>query len=420
MIEKIKQNINNPAELERLYRTDRKSFESDFEKISSAESDNSALVNFWRIRLDFEKVSGRMKKSSFSDISILVSICLFLGILIKIPALFNINLTDFIFYEKNAGIIVFAGLTIYTICVNRISELRSLITAFIAFLIPVLYINLIPSSPAGNSVSLAYIHLPLLMWCIYGFVFTGFNPTDKIKRIEYIRYNGDIAILSALILISGGILTGVTIGLFQAIGISIEKIYFEYVVVVGLVSVPLVATYIIRNFPSLTNKIAPLIANIFSPLVLLTLIIYLAAMAFSGKDPYSDREFLLIFNLMLAGVMGIIVFSVSGTSVHRKQKFSEMILFILSIVTLIIDLIALSAIFYRLGEFGVTPNRLAIMGSNILILGNLVLIMIDLYKINFKKSAIEKVELTIAKYLPVYLLWTIFVVFGFPFIFGFK
>jgi magnesium-transporting ATPase (P-type) len=141
-------------------------------------------------------------------------------------------------------------------------------------------------------------------------------------------------------------------------------------------------------------------------------------MAFSAKDPYHDRDFLLIFNIMLTGVMGIIVFSITEISITRKQKFNEMVLFILSIITLIINLIALSAIFYRLSEYGITPNRLAILGSNILIFGNLILIMIDLFKINFKKSELEKVEMTISKYLPIYILWILIVVFGFPLIFG--
>lgn len=118
--------------------------------------------------------------------------------------------------------------------------------------------------------------------------------------------------------------------------------------------------------------------------------------------------------------MGIIVFSISETSINSKQKFTEVILFILSVITLIIDLIALSAIFYRVNEFGVSPNRVAILGSNILIFGNLFLIMIDLFKICFKKSEIQTVELTISKYIPLYLFWTLIVVFGFPFIFGMK
>jgi hypothetical protein len=419
MIEKIKENINNPEKLEKLYRADRKSFESGFEKIYS-EIENSEMAKFWKIRLDFDRTPDKIKRFSGTDIFILITVCLFAGFLIKIPDLFNINLTRFLFYEKNAGIIVFLGLTMYAIWINRIFEQKKLVITLITFLIPIIYVNLLPSTRNSNSINLAYFHLPLLMWCIYGLIYIDFNFKDKSKLIEYIRYNGDLAIQLALILIAGGIMTGITIGLFHAIGMNIEKFYFNNIVIVGLVSAPVVATYIIKNYPALTNKIAPIIANLFSPLVLLTLIIYLIAIAISGKDPYNDRDFLLIFNIMLIGVMGIIVFSISETSINRRQKFNELILFILSIITLIINLIALSAIFYRLGEYGVTPNRLAILGSNILIFGNLILIMIDLYKTNFKKPEIEKVELTISKYLPLYILWTLIVVFGFPFIFGMK
>jgi hypothetical protein len=92
----------------------------------------------------------------------------------------------------------------------------------------------------------------------------------------------------------------------------------------------------------------------------------------------------------------------------------------LSFITVIIDIIALSAIFYRLSTFGLTPNRLAVLGSNILILGNLVLIITDLYKVNFKKTLINEVELTFSKYLPIYLIWILFVIIGFPIIFGMK
>jgi hypothetical protein len=286
--------------------------------------------------------------------------------------------------------------------------------------VPTLFINLLPSVKDSDSINLAYIHLPLLMWCTYGLIFIDFNLKDRSKRIEYIKHNGDLAILGAIILLAGGAMTGITIGLFNAIGINIEKFYFNNIILVGLVSAPVITTYIIKNYNVLTNKIAPIVATLFSPLVLLTLVIYLIAMAFSAKDPYNDRDFLLIFNIMLIGVMGIIVFSISEISNTRKQKFNEMVLFILSIITLIINLIALSSIFYRLSEFGLTPNRLAILGSNILIFGNLILIMIDLFKINFKKSELEKVGMTISKYLPLYILWTLFVVFGFPLIFGMK
>jgi len=350
----------------------------------------------------------------------LIIACTITAFLIKLPEIFNLEMKEPFYYFKNAGIIVFFGLSVYAIWTHRIFERKKLNIILVAFLVPVVYINLLPSVRDSNSINLAYMHLPLLMWCIYGFIFINFDTTDKAKRIDYIKYNGDLAILGAIILISGGILTGITIGLFSAINVHIQSFYMQYVAISGLVSAPIVATYIIRNYPALTNKIAPIIANIFSPLVLITLIVFLVNIPVSGIDLFNDREFLLIFNAMLLGVMGIIVFSISETSVQRKQKFSEMVLFALSAVAMAIDLFALSAIFYRLTAFGITPNRMAVVVSNILIFGNIVLIMIDLYKVNFKNADIKSVEITISKYLPVYMIWTLIVVFCFPFIFGMK
>ena len=419
MTEKIKENINDPEKLEKLYREDKKSFESGFEKIYP-EIENTEMAKFWKSRLDFNKSPDKTKMIFSPDIFIMIAVCLFAGFLIKIPDLFSINLTSFLFYEKDAGIIIFLGLTIYAISINRNFSQKNLVITLLIFIVSIIYINLLPNVRSSASINLAYIHMPLLMWCLYGLVSIDFDLKENSKRIEYIRHNGDLAIMGALILIAGGLLTGITIGLFRAIGINIEKFYSHYIIIVGLVSAPIVTTYILKNYTTLTNKIAPIIANIFSPLVLLTLIIYLIAIAVSGKDPYNNRDFLLIFNIMLIGVMGIIVFSVSETSMNRKQRFNELVLFILSIVTLLINLIALSAIFYRLGEYGLTPNRLAILGSNILIFFNLILITIDLFKINFKKLELGRVELTISKYLPVYIIWTLIVVFGFPLIFGLK
>jgi hypothetical protein len=419
MTEKIKEFINDPEKLEKLYREDKKSFESGFRNIYS-EIEKTEMAKFWKIRLDFDKTPSSTKQNYGTEILILIAVCLLTGFLIKIPDIFKINLIDFPFYEKNAGIIVFLGLTFYAFSVNRNISRKNIAITMLIFLISIIYINLLPGFRQSASINLVYIHMPILMWCVYGLVFIDFEFKNYGKRIRYISHNGDLAIMGALILISGGLLTGITYGLFMAIGINIERFYSHYIILVGLVSAPIVTTFILKNSALVTNKIAPVIANIFSPLVLITLIIYLVAIIVSGKDPYSDREFLLTFNIMLIGVMAIIVFSVAETSVYGRQRFSEMVLFILSIVSLIVNLIALSAIFYRLGEYGLTPNRLAILGSNILIFINLILIMVDLYKINFRKADLEKVEFTISKYLPVYMIWTIIVVFLFPLIFGMK
>jgi hypothetical protein len=415
MKEKIKKNIDDPEIMEELYQSDKKGFTSAFKEIYP-EIMESGLSRFWKIRLDYDKISFSSKKLILADIIKLIAVCLFTGFLIKIPVIFGVD--EEMYYFRNTGIIVFGGLVLYVALNRRNFDYKKI--AYVAGSVALLtiYVNVLPFVNESDSTNLVYLHLPFLMWAVYGLVYIDFDHKDLYKRIDYIRYNGDLAILMAVMVIAGGILSGITVILFETIGLDIEELYIEYVGLIGAVSIPIVATFITKNFKSLTNKIAPIIANIFSPLVLVAALIFLIALTTSGKNLFEDRDFLLIFNLMLLGVMVVIVFSVSETFSNPTSRFNAIVLFLLAILTVIIDGIALSAIFYRLGAYGITPNRLAVLGSNVLIIGNLGWLIVELYKVNFKKADISSIEITISKYLPVYLFWIIFVVFGFPLIFG--
>ena len=150
------------------------------------------------------------------------------------------------------------------------------------------------------------------------------------------------------------------------------------------------------------------------------LVIYLIAIVYSGKDPYNDRDFLLIFNALLIGVMTIIFFSVAETSKTTKSQTEIWILFLLSVVTIVVNGVALSAILFRISEWGFTPNRAAVLGGNVLILINLLLVNLQLFRVLTKKADITGVGKAIVFYLPIYFVWTIIVTFIFPLIFGFK
>jgi hypothetical protein len=215
-------------------------------------------------------------------------------------------------------------------------------------------------------------------------------------------------------------MTGVTIGLFSLIGLNIEEFYFQYVVVFGLAAAPMIGTYLTQTNPHLVGKVSPVIAKIFSPLVLLMLVIYLVAIIVSGKDPYNDREFLLMFNALLIGVMAIIFFSIAETSKGIGHRLEIWVLFLLSAITIIVNGIALSAILFRISEWGITPNRAAVLGGNVLILIHLLLVTAQLFRVLSRKSSLAGVGKAITLYLPVYVIWTIIVAFIFPFLFGFK
>jgi hypothetical protein len=260
----------------------------------------------------------------------------------------------------------------------------------------------------------------LFLWSVLGFAFIGDTSNVSEKRLGYLKYNGDLVVMTTLILIAGAILSGITVGLFSLIGLRIEEFYFKYVVVFGLAAAPIIGTYLTQTNPTLVGKVSPVIAKLFSPLVLVMLVIYLGAIFYSGKDPYNDRDFLMIFNALLIGVMAIIFFSVAENSKTTKSQTTTWILFLLSLVTIIVNGVALSAILFRIAEWGITPNRAAVLGANILILINLALVTTQLFKVATNKAELSVVGKTIASYLPIYFIWTIIVTFIFPFLFGFK
>ena len=118
--------------------------------------------------------------------------------------------------------------------------------------------------------------------------------------------------------------------------------------------------------------------------------------------------------------MALILFSLSEISKNTQQKFNQIILFVLSVLAIIVNCIALGSILFRINDFGITPNRLAVLGGDILILLNLLIVSFNLFKVVKGQLCIEKLETSITLFLPLYFVWTAFVTFGFPILFQFR
>jgi hypothetical protein len=406
--------IDNPRELEKLYRDNKTAFKTEFNLLYPELKDNK-LADYWNERLNYER--SEISWGSNKELTFVIIASLLAGVIAKLPALLNIN--EELFYQRNLGFIIFPILTTYFIWRKSLS-LKKIVFAGVAFFIALIFINLLPADNKSNTLILSCIHLPFFLWAVLGFSYAGDNIRSYPKRLDFLRYNGDLVIMTTLLGIAGAILTAITIGLFSVIGFNIEKFYVDYIGIFGLAALPIVATYITQTNPQLVNKVSPVIAKIFSPLVLIMLVVYLVAILFSGKDPYNDRDFLMVFNFLLIGVMAIILFSVAETFKKNENRTGSFILFALSTVTVIVNGIALSAILFRISEWGITPNRLAVLGGNILMLTNLLMTTFRLFKNISKKADIGEVENSISMFLPIYILWTIIVTFIFPIIFHFK
>lgn len=414
MIHKIKNSLSDPALLEQLYREDKSAFVKAFDALYP-EIQGDPLAAFWNQRLHY--ANNEITWGSKNELIIVLALAFLAGLIAKSYYFIGIDFETF--FPRNVSFVVFPALAIYFMWKTGLSKNKIILVGSV-FIIAAVYVNLLPWGEERDTINLVLIHLPLLLWSLTAFVFTSGKIDDLKSRIEYLRYNGDLVIMGTLMGISGLILSGVTVGLFGLINLQIEEFYFEHIAMWGAAAIPMVATFLVRSNPQLVKNVSPIIAKVFTPLVLIMLVVYIVAMVITGKDPYNDREFLLIFNVLLLGVMAIILFSVVENTRSKTNNFSTWMLFLLSVVTIVINGIALSAIVFRISEWGITPNRMAVLGSNLLILTHLVMVSFQLFKSLKDRREFEMVELRIAGFLPIYAAWTAIVVFVFPVIFGWK
>ena len=148
--------------LECLYREDKHEFKQCFREI--ANDYDSDLTRFWNIRLANEtEFDGKRFKSTIFT-----------------------QMDEESFFIKNLAIIVFNGLIVYTFWQHKSFDKKMLLVYVSVISALLFFINCLPSD-GGNSVKLAFIHVPLFLWCLFGLanvssgysnivINTGFNP----------------------------------------------------------------------------------------------------------------------------------------------------------------------------------------------------------------------------------------------------
>jgi hypothetical protein len=317
---------------------------------------------------------------------------------------------------RNFGFYFLPAIAAY-FAVRNAAPLRVYIALALAFVAAAFTINAYPRANESQTIGLAYLHLPFLLWAIAGYGFTGGRWRDLPARVAYLRWNGEAIIYCALIAIAGGITTALTFALFGAINVDIEGWYGGWVLVYAACAVPIVAAHLATVRTERGPGIAPLIARIFSPIALITLLAFLVAMIVQGRSPFSEREFLITFNAMLLSVLGIAVFCICE---RQENRLFDLLLCALLAVALVIDLVALGAIVYRLASFGWTPNRAATLVVNLLVFVHLAGTLLTFFPAVQQRRSAEGSERWIARFLPAYAVWSAIVVFAFPLAFRFR
>jgi hypothetical protein len=266
---------------------------------------------------------------------------------------------------------------------------------------------------------MAFVHLPLALWGYVGIVYLGSAWRDARSRVRFVRYSGELVILVSLLALGGVVLSAVTIGLFGLIYDNIEDWYISNVGILGIAGIPVLATYLYDVVFNRRTAITGVLARVFAPLFLVMAFVYLMVTVVEGRNPFVDRSFLIIVNGLLLLVVGISVFSLVGRDGASAVGLTDYMNLALVCVTLLIDVIALSAILFRLASFGFTPNRVAVLGANVVIFGHLVWICRTYIGLVRGKVDFAAMERVVGAYLPVYVCWSAIVTFVLPLVFRF-
>jgi hypothetical protein len=167
------------------------------------------------------------------------------------------------------------------------------------------------------------------------------------------------------------VLSGLTFALFNAIGIDAEPLMESWIVPCGIAGAAVVATWLVEAKQSVIENMAPVLTRIFTPLFALLLLAFLVTMVVTGRGIDVEREILIIFDLLLVVVFGLLLYSFSARDPLAPAGPLDWIQLTLVVTALVVDVLALWAIGTRISDFGFTPNRVAALGENVVLLVNL-------------------------------------------------
>jgi hypothetical protein len=118
-------------------------------------------------------------------------------------------------------------------------------------------------------------------------------------------------------------------------------------------------------------------------------------------------------------ILGLVLYVISARDINQPVNLFDYLNLALILTALIIDAVALSAIVSRLQAFGITPNKVAALGENLILLGNLAGLAWMYVRYFKRRISFVRLEKWQTDYLNVYVIWTAFVAFAFPVIFKF-
>ena len=357
------------------------------------------------------------------ELVVVLSLAAAAAVATKVPALFghaiNTNEDFPLFYGRNASLFVFPLLTVYFMWKRRSDRVRGLWLA-LAFTAGAVLANVFPFPSRSDTEVLTVLHLPIALWLIVGFAYLGGRWFHDGGRMNFVRFSGELAIYYVLIALGGFVAILFTFTMFRAIDVKPDWFVGGWLIPCGAAGAVVIASWLVEAKQSVIENMAPVLTRVFTPLFTMLLLLFLATMVWTGNPINVKREVLIGFDLLLAVVVGLVLFSASARDPQAPPNVFDGLQLALVVSALVVDGVALYAIAARISEFGLSPNRMAALGENIILLANLTWSAWLYARFLRHRSSFAVLERWQIAYLPVFSVWAAVVVLVFPPLFGYR
>ena len=343
------------------------------------------------------------------------------AVAVKIPALFGLDIGTASaepFYQRNASLFVLPFLMGY-FAWKRHVDTRRLISLVLAFVAAAIAMNTFPFTPGSDTRTLGAIHLPIALWLAVGVAYVGGHWFGGGGRMDFVRFSGELSIYYVLIAMGGLVFTAFTMMMFTAIGMMPAWLAEDWIVPCGAAGALLVGSWLVEAKQSVVENMAPVLTRLFTPLFTVLLLVFLATMAWTGRPIDIQRNVLIGFDLLLVLVVGLVLYAASARDPQAPPNLFDRLQLLLIVSALAVDGLALAAIASRISEFGLTPNRVAALGENLILLINLAWSAWLYAEFVLGRGQFRALETWQTGYLPVYSSWAALVVVLFPPLFGY-
>jgi hypothetical protein len=368
--------------------------------------------------------AGDSPTGSARDAIVAIGLAIAAAVAIKLPELFGISIVDArgedaSFYLRNLSLFVLPFLAGY-FAWRRCLERPGRFWLAVPFIAAAIIVNVMPYETGSHTLVLAALHLPIALWLAVGYAYAGGRWRDHNRRMDFIRFSGEWFIYYALIAFGGGVLMAFTMFIFHAIGLDAETLVGSWVLPCGATGAVLIAAWLVEAKQSVIENMAPVLTRVFTPLFTALLIVYLFTMIWTGSGIKVEREVLIGFDLLLVLVLGLLLYSISARDPQAPPGAFDWLQLVLVVCAILVDALALWAIASRISEFGFSPNKVAALGENLVLLVNLGWSALLSARFLAGRGSFARLAHWQTAYLPVYAVWAWIVVAVFPILFGFK